>query len=187
MKMTEKWIHRECAKEDINPEYVLVQPPLSRSHTPCALCGLSHGMQFLYEVEEAPEGISIPIVDETGEVQGLLRVSKDEADIEVVKEVLKAETVEEPAILLRSDPKPELEAMEKKEAETVEEPEKPLEALEKKAESVGAKFVDENGNDVKLDDVLEKTVELTKEKIEEANEKETEIAKLKAELAELEK
>ena len=58
MKMTEKWIHRECAKEDINPEYVLVQPPLSRSHTPCAKCNQPSGHVFLYDVVEGPEPVS---------------------------------------------------------------------------------------------------------------------------------
>jgi len=62
-----------------------------------------------------------------------------------------------------------------------------LEEAESRAENINIKFVDEAGNDVKLKEVFDKTVELTKEKIEEANEKEAEIARLKAQLEALEK
>ena len=86
IRMTEKWIHRECAKEDLNPEYTLIQPTVSRSHTPCALCGLSHGMQFLYEVGEAytPLEEVLEVAEEVA-VEAIV-VSVIEA-VEVIEEV----------------------------------------------------------------------------------------------------
>ena len=65
-----------------------------------------------------------------------------------------------------------------------------LEEAENKMERIGIKLVDEDGNGVELKEVFEKSVELTKEKVQaglEERAKEAEIARLRAEIEALEK
>ena len=133
--MVEKWIHRECERDVAD----LVQPPQHSVRGRCAVCGQTFGAVWLNEVEEA---ISIPIVDESGEVQGKLFVSKEAVAKQVVEEVLVAE--------------PELEVI------AVLEPEKPSRNVLSGDIDIGP---------------LEDTID----------EKEAEIAKLRAQIEALEK
>ena len=84
----QEWIHQGCAKEDLNPEYVLVRPLQYRSHTPCSLCGQTDNVAYLYLVD-AVEVAEKPTDEVLAEA---LEIAKEVVLEAIIKE---AETVEE--------------------------------------------------------------------------------------------